>query len=253
VITEQRVVVEPRAIRDARTAVRQWLGGQLLGQWRATHEAMAIQRTYSPDSASAGRRALRNLALSYLVLAGDAAALEAARRQVAEADNLTDRYAALATIVHSPAPFKVDVLLSVAREWQGEPLLMNKWFSLQATAPSQQGEPPVLERVRVLMRHPAYSEKNPNNVNALVLGFCNGNAAEFHRPDGSGYAFWIEQVTRLDRINPIVAARVARTLERWRRYTPERSALMRNALEEVGRTRDLSPDVREIVERALGA
>ena len=106
---------------------------------------------------------------------------------------------------------------------------MNKWFSLQATAPAHDGEPPALERVKVLLRHSAYSEKNPNNVNSLVLGFCNGNPAEFHRPDGSGYFFWIDQVLRLDRINPIVAARVARTLERWRRYTPDRSAQMRRA------------------------
>jgi len=143
------------------------------------------------------------------------------------------------------------VLLQVARDWQHEPLLMNKWFSLQATAPAHPGEPAVLERVKALLRHSAYSEKNPNNVYALVLGFCNGNPAEFHRPDGSGYAFWAEQVARLDRINPIVAARVARTLERWRRYTPERSARMRAALEAIGKDGQISRDVREIVERSL--
>ncbi|HXY05572.1 MAG TPA: aminopeptidase N [Burkholderiaceae bacterium] len=251
VIAEQRAVVEPQAIRDARLGLRRWLGKQLSEQWHGTYREMASQEKYSPDSAHAGRRALRNLALSQLVSTGDEAALELARRQLAQADNLTDQYAALAAIVHSPAKIKADMLIQVAREWQGEPLLMNKWFSLQATAPAHDGEPPVLERVKVLLRHSAYSEKNPNNVNALVLGFCSGNPAEFHRPDGSGYAFWIDQVLRLDRINPIVAARVARTLERWRRFTPERSAQMRRVLEEVGRNREISRDVREIVDRAL--
>jgi len=252
VITEQRSVVEPVAIREARTALRRWLGSELAAPWLDTYRAMRNPgQAYSPDSAMAGRRGLKNLALSYLVLGGNAEALELARLQLADADNLTDRYAALAAIVHSRSPIKAEVLLHVAREWQGEPLLMNKWFALQATAPTYAGEPPAIERVRVLLRHGAYSERNPNNVNALVLGFCNGNPAEFHRADGSGYAFWVDQVTRLDQINPIVAARVARTLERWRRYTPDRSALMQRALDEVGRIRNLSRDVREIVDRAL--
>jgi aminopeptidase N len=252
VIAEQRAVVEPQAIRTARTGLRQWLGTELAAHWQSTYAAMTGTQAYSPDSALAGRRALKNLALSFLVLAGDPAALELARRQLAQADNLTDRLAALTAIVHSPAPIKAGVLLQVAREWQHEPLLMNKWFSLQASAPAHPGEPAALERVKVLLRHPAYSEKNPNNVNALVLGFCNGNPAEFHRADGSGYAFWVEQVTRLDRINPIVAARIARTLERWRRYTPDRGQRMRQALEAVGSNAEISRDVREIVDRALG-
>jgi aminopeptidase N len=251
VIAEQRAVVEPMAIRSARNGLRHMLGTELAAHWQATYREMVDRRAYSPDSALAGKRALKNLALSYLVLAGDPEALGLARQQLAEADNLTDRLAALTAIVHSPAPIKASVLLQLAREWQGEPLLMNKWFSLQATAPAHPGEPAVLERVKVLLRHGAYSEKNPNNVNALVLGFCNGNPAEFHRPDGSGYAFWVEQVTRLDRINPIVAARIARTLERWRRYTPDRGRLMRQALEAVAGHAEISRDVREIVERAL--
>jgi aminopeptidase N len=250
VITEQRAVVEPRAIRDARNELRRRIGVGLAAQWREAYAEFAPRRRYAPDSAQAGERALRNLALVYLVLA-EPEAIETARRQLLEADNLTDRFAALTAIVHSPTPIKADVLLHMAREWRQEPLLMNKWFAVQATAPSVEGEPPVLERIKVLRQHSAYSERNPNNVSALVLSFCNGNPAEFHRPDGSGYAFWVDQVLRLDRINPIVAARVARTLERWRRYTPDRSRGMRQALEEVERCTSLSRDVREIVDRAL--
>ncbi len=251
VVAEQRAVIEPLAIRAARNGLRCAVGKRLAGRWRETIAGMRDAGPYHPDSASAGRRALRNLARSYLVAGGDGDALAAAQRQVAEADNLTDRHAALQAIVHSPAPFKAELLLQVARQWQGEALLMNKWFALQASAPSFDGEPPVIDRVRVLLRHAAYSEKNPNNVSALVLGFCSGNPAEFHRPDGSGYQFWVEQVTLLDRINPIIAARLARCLERWRRYAPGRGARMRAALEEVGASRELSRDVREIIDRSL--
>jgi len=251
VIAEQRAIVEPEAIRAARMAMRRWIGERLAERWRAVYAALAPTQRYSPDSALAGRRALRNLALSYLALGGDPDAYRLAARQLAESDNLTDRHAALAVIVHGADPAKAETLLQVARDWRHEPLLMNKWFAVQATAPAQPGEPPVLERIKALLLHPAYSEKNPNNVNSLVLSFCNANPAEFHRADGSGYAFWTEQVLRLDRINPIVAARVARTLERWRRYTPERGRRMRLALEEVGTNPTISRDVREIVERAL--
>jgi aminopeptidase N len=186
-------------------------------------------------------------------MGGDPQALEDARAQLAHADNLTDRHAALAVIAHSGASWKAEVLLQVARDWQGEPLLMNKWFTLQATAPAHPGEPSTLVRVQTLLRHPAYSARNPNNVYALVLAFCSNNPAEFHAADGSGYQFWAAQVRELDPVNPIVAARVARTLERWRRYTPARAALMRAALEELATLPTLSRDVREIVDRALGA
>jgi len=164
---------------------------------------------------------------------------------------MTDVQAALCAIVNSTAPFKVEILLRLARLWAQEPLLMNKWFNVQATAIGLPGEPPVLARVRMLLRHPAYSTANPNNVYALIGGFCNNNPAEFHRADGSGYGFWLEQVQQLDRINPTVAARIARSLDRWRKFTPDRQRRMRQALTDVVRAPGLSRDVREIVTKSL--
>jgi aminopeptidase N len=250
-IAEQRVMVDPDAIRAARQFVRRELGVRLADEWQAAYAGNATPGTYSPAPAAAGRRALRNLALTYLVDGGSPQAQAQARQQLDEATNMTDRQAALAAIVNSSAPFKAEVLVRYAREWAAEPLLMNKWFQLQATAVAQPGEPPVLLRVKMLLRHAAFSLSNPNNVYALILGFCSHNAAEFHRPDGSGYQFWIEQVMALDRINPTVAARVARALDRWRKYTPDRQALMQAALKDVAAARHLSRDVREIVTKAV--
>jgi aminopeptidase N len=250
-VAEQRVMVDPEAIRAARQGLRARLGARLASQWQGVYETLATTAPYSPDPRAAGRRALRNLALAYLVGGEVAGALELARRQLETADNMTDREAALAALVNSKAPFKADVLVQLAREWAGEPLLMNKWFALQATAIGQAGEPPVLARVRLLTRHRAFSPANPNNVFALVLNFCANNLAEFHRSDGAGYAFWVEQVLALDKLNPTVAARLARTLDRWRKYTPDRSRKMRAALQEVAEARPLSRDVREIVSKAL--
>jgi aminopeptidase N len=250
-VADARAQVDPAAIRAARRFALRELGQRLAEEWRTTYDELASAAPYSPDATAIGRRALRNLALSYLVDSGDPEALELARLQILHAANMTDQMAALVAAVNSPAGYKVEMLVLLAREWAHEPLLMNKWFNVQATAVAQPGEPPVLERVTTLLNHPAFSITNPNNVYALILGFCAGNPAEFHRADGSGYRFWLDQVQRLDRLNPMVAARLARTLERWRRYTPDRQQLMRAALEELAGTDGLSRDVREIVDKAL--
>ncbi|HUL68214.1 MAG TPA: aminopeptidase N [Burkholderiaceae bacterium] len=250
-LAEQRAMVDPEAIRSAREYVRREIGRRLRTSLHHAYEIHLTPGPYSPDAASAGKRGLRNLALGYLVNSGAEDAVELARRQLEQADNMTDLQAALCAIVSSTAPFKVEILLRLARLWAHEPLLMNKWFNLQATAIGLPGEPPVLARVRMLLRHPAYSTANPNNVYALIGGFCNNNPAEFHRADGSGYAFWLEQVQQLDRINPTVAARIARSLDRWRKFTPDRQRRMRQVLTEVVRSPGLSRDVREIVTKSL--
>ena len=133
-----------------------------------------------------------------------------------------------------------------------EALALDKWFTLQATLHRQPGEEPVLARVRRLMQHPAFSIRNPNKVRALVTGFCTGNLAEFHAADGSGYTFWAEQVLELDTINPQVAARLARALDRWRRFEPGRRELMHQTLIRLA-DRVRSADVREVINKALAA
>jgi aminopeptidase N len=109
----------------------------------------------------------------------------------------------------------------------------------------------VLERVRALTGHPLFSIRNPNRARALIGSFANGNLAEFHLADGSGYRFWAEQVAAIDALNPQVAARIARALDRWRKFTPQRQAAMRAALESLAALPALSVDVREIVGKAL--
>jgi aminopeptidase N len=252
-LAEVRSIIVPDAVRGARLRLQHLIGRELHSDWLETYSSMQTSGPYRPDPVPAGRRALRNLALEYLAASGEPAGIELARQQLTSADNLTDRYAALAALVNCPWPAKAGLLLQFARDWHGEPLLMNKWFNVQATAVRHPGEPPVLERVRTLLRHSAYSEHDPQAVDALVVAFCTDNPAEFHLADGSGYAFWLEQVARLDAINPIVAARLARALNRWRRYAPDRQQLMRQALREVAARPTLSADVQEVVDRALAA
>jgi aminopeptidase N len=249
-IGEQRAVVDPEAIRAARRYVQGELGRRLAAAWKAVYDSHDTPGDYSPAAEPAGRRAFRNLALAYLVEGRVAGAIELAHRQLASSTNMTDRQAALAMIINSGSATKADVMVQLARAWQHEPLLMNKWYQLQATAMTQPGEPPVVDRVRRLLHHPGFSLANPNNVFALIRSFCMNNEAEFHRRGAAGYDFWAEQVLTLDRINPTIAARIARALDRWRKYTPDRQAGMRRALAQVASARTLSRDVREIVSKS---
>jgi len=251
VIAEHLPVVDPSLVRDARDALRAMLATALRDDWRGSFETLADPRPYTPDPALASRRALRNLALDYWVMSGDGRAFEAAASQFGHADNMTDRQAALQSLVNSPAPQREPALAAFAREFADEPLAMDKWFTLQATMHRQPGEPPVLERVRALTGHPLFSIRNPNRARALIGSFANGNLAEFHLPDGSGYRFWAGQVAAIDALNPQVAARIARALDRWRKFTPQRQAAMRAALESLAAIPALSVDVREIVGKAL--
>jgi aminopeptidase N len=250
-IGDQRAVVDPEAIRQARRYAIRELGKRLAAEWHMTYTSMQVTGEYSPDATSAGKRALRNLALAYLAEGEIEGMLDLAREQLVASTNMTDAQGALSVIVNSASPLKAEALIQLARVWSEQPLLMNKWFQLQATAIAHPGEPPVVERVRLLMRHPGFSLSNPNNVNALIRSFCALNEAEFHRRDAGGYTFWVDQVLALDKINPTIAARIARTLDRWRKFTTDRQTAMRAALEEVARQRALSRDVCEIVNKSL--
>jgi len=255
-IGAQRAMIDPQAIRAARRFMLRELGRRLANDWRTAYDANATPGPYVPDAQPAGRRALRNLALAYLVDGETAGALELAEQQLADAGNMTEREGALASIVNSASPRKADVLVHLGRAWQHEPLLMIKWYQVQATAVAAPDEPPVLERVRALLRHPGFALSNPNNVYALLRSFFALNEAEFHRRcNGAqpfpGYAFWVQQLLALDALNPTVAAHIARAPDRWRRYTPDRQAAMRSALECVAAHRGLSRDVREIIDKSL--
>jgi len=252
-ICEQLQDVDPAAVRAVRDSLAADIGRRLAPRWRATYRAMAPSGPFRPLATESARRALRNTALAYLVAAGDPGAVELATSQFEDADNMTDRLAAIVALANSPAPRRDLLLERFATDYADEPLVMDKWFSLQATMHRQPGDPAVLDRVQKLLAHPAFSMKNPNKVRALLGGFCNGNLAEFHRPDGAGYRFWAEQVTTIDRLNPQVAARLARALDRWRKFTADRQAKMREALQQVAGTVNLSRDVAEIVGKALGS
>lgn len=251
-IGQTRPLINPDAIHRAVEFVKEEVGRRLSSTLaKVVEENLPDAGPYSPEAPASGKRALKNLSLSYWLCGGSAKALLTAREQFRLADNLTDKLAAMQMIIDSRSPAKVDVLNDAAMAWKDEPLLMNKWFTVQATANCQEDEMPVVERVRKLMTFKVFNIANPNNVYALINAFCTRNPAEFHRLDGSGYAFWRDAVLQLDKVNPSTASRVARALDNWRRYTPDRAKMMFKTLNEVANNKTLSRGVREIVVKAI--
>jgi aminopeptidase N len=248
VIAEQMEVIDPQAIHTARRFLRLSLAQDLRKDFSAIYKANQTEGAYSPDAASSGKRALKNLALSYLAELDDAEAHSLAQAQYDAANNMTDRMASLAALANSQASGKAEALARFYSDFEQEPLVIDKWFSLQAMARTTD-----VATVRTLMKHPAFSIKNPNRARSLIFSFCNGNPSRFHAADGSGYAYWAEQVIALDAINPQVAARLARSLDRWRKYAPALQEKMRAALQQVADTAKLSKDTREVVTKSLAA
>jgi len=239
--------VDPDAIHAARQNLRAAIGRELAGPLAATYAAMSDTRPYSPDAASAGRRSLKNTALDLLAAGGDRDAIARAEAQYRAADNMTDRLAALATLSLHDLPQREAAFADFHDRYGGDPLILDKWLSLQAAIP----EPATLQRVEALTRHPAFSMSNPNRVRALIGVFAQGNPTQFNRADGAGYDFVAAKVLELDAKNPQVAARLVTAFRSWRILETNRSHRAKAALQRIAEAASLSADVRDIVSRTL--
>jgi aminopeptidase N len=245
-IAEQLQVVDPGAIHTVHDELRRRLAAALRDELHAVYRAHGGAGRYSPDAASAGKRALKNSALGLLMELDNAGVRALCMKQFEAADNMTDALAALCMLANCDCPERARALDAFYDKWSAEPLVVDKWLAAQATTRL----PSALADVKRLMTHPAFNIRNPNKVYALIGGF-RGNQVRFHAADGSGYAFLAEQVIALDAINPQVAARMARGFDRWKKFDTGRQAHARAALERIRGAKGVSKGVLEIVNRAL--
>ncbi len=239
--------VDPDAVFAARTALRAALGKHLAAPLFDHYHRLTESGPYRPDAASAGRRALRNTCLDLLAATGRLEAVSIAARQYQAADNMTDRMAALSTLSLCDVPQRAAALEDFYSRYADDPLIVDKWLTLQATIP----EPATLDRVKALTEHRAFSFANPNRVRSLIHAFALANQKEFNRADGRGYDFIVDTVLALDPKNPQLAARLVSALRNWRMLEPMRRGRAEAALQRVAAAPSLSPDVDDIVQRAL--
>ena len=252
-LSEQLDVVNPQRVHAVREAMRLELATVLRADWEAVLEANQTLGAYRPDAASAGRRALVGLSLSMLCLAaqasGDTVWPGKTLQVFKDASNMTDRFNALSALVTSGHPHAAQALARFHALFKDEALVIDKWFSLQAGMPDRGGN--VLPAVQALMKHPDFQLTNPNRARSLIFSYCSANPGALHREDGAGYQFWADRVLQLDAINPQVAARLARALDRWRKLAEPWRTSAQAAIEKVAAHAKLSNDVREVITRAL--
>ena len=245
-LAEQMAVVDPDRLHASRNTLRKALASALKDEFLDLYRKLKITGPYSPDAAASGKRALRNLALSYLMEleSGDVAAL--CYQQFGQSDNMTEQFSALVSLANSNAPQRAIALDSFYGKWKDDPLIVDKWLAVQAASRL----PGTLARVRELLAHPAFDIKVPNKVYSLIRSFS-VNHVRFHAADGGGYAFLADQVLALDKLNPQVAARIARGFDRWKKFDPARQAKAKAQLERIRDAAGLSKDVSEIAAKSL--
>ena len=251
-LAEQLDVVDPQRIHAVREAMRQQLATALVADWETVYEANQDTGAYTPDAYSSGRRSLAGQALTNLCLASQASGQATwpgkTLQRFKDAGNMTDRFNARAALVSSGHPLAANALPLFHAMFKDEALVIDKWFSLQAGAPDRKGN--VLPAVKQLMKHADFSLRNPNRARSVVSTFCN-NPAAFHRTDAAGYVYWADRVIELDAMNPQVAARLARTLDRWSKLAEPYRSGAREAIARVAARTDLSKDTHEVISRAL--
>ncbi|WP_420959923.1 aminopeptidase N [Brucella sp. IR073] len=240
--------IDPDAILASRETLVKAIAQAHAAPFAALYEKLAGTGPFSPDAESAGRRALRNTLLNYLSVAEDDPARAAA--QFHAADNMTDRAMALGIVVHhfGESDGARQALAAFEARFGCDPLVMDKWFGIQATRPGAA----TLDTVQALMNHPLFSLDNPNRTRALIGAFASANQTGFNRADGAAYRFFAETILKIDPQNPQLAARLLTALRSWRSLEPVRREHARAALAEIAGTQKLSTDVRDIVERTLG-
>lgn len=240
--------VDVEAIYEVRKFVRKEIAKQLEGSLLEVYKANDTEEEYSPDSDSIARRSLKNLCLSYLMCLEKEVYLELANQQYQKADNMTDMQAALTLVAHSEFSADAERLLAdFYDKWQNESLVVNLWLSIQSADPKSGA----LQRVEQLMQHPAFDAKNPNKLRSVISVFCAQNTVNFHAMDGSGYGFLADRIIELNKQNPQIASRMLTPLTRWKKYSPERQALMKAELERISNSGELSKDVYEVVSKSL--
>jgi aminopeptidase N len=252
-LAEQLDVVDPQRIHAVRESMRLQLAVALAADWAEAYESCNDNGAYTPDPLSSGRRALAGMALTNLCLAAKASGEqtwpERTLQTFTHAGNMTDRFNALSALTSSGHALASVALPRFHSLFKDEALVIDKWFSLQAGATDRAGN--VLPAVRQLMKHADFSLRNPNRARSVISTFCQGNPGAFHRADAAGYVFWADRVIELDAMNPQVAARLARALDRWKKLAEPYRTAAREAIARVAARSDLSNDVREVISRAL--
>lgn len=249
-LIEQSSEADVIGLHSVREFLLNTLATELKDKFAKVYELTEDKNQYTPDADSIAKRSLKNLCLNFLVRSGDESWVKQCYQQYCDADNMTNQSAALRSLVNSQSELGSQLaqqaLANFYEQWSHEPLVVDQWFVIQATAQV----PGALTKVKALLDHEAFEIRNPNKVRSLIGAFCGQNHIGFHDGSGDGYEFLADQVLVLDKLNPQIASRLLTPLTRWKKYDAKRQALMQAQLQRVKAQAGLSKDVFEIVEKS---
>lgn len=246
-IDKMQPAADPLAIYTAKKFVISTFATKLDKELLAMYDAYTVFGSYKYNPENMARRSCRNTILHYIASTKSRAAVSLVMEQYNKANNMTDTIAALTELASINCNERIEALIDFYNDWLNNPLVINKWFAIQALADSEN----VLDQVKALLKHKAFDMKNPNSVRALIGSFCSGNIVNFHAVNGDGYKFLADMVLELDAINPQVAARILTPLTQWRKFSVGSQEMMRTQLQRIQKSRQLSADVSEIINKSL--
>jgi aminopeptidase N len=245
-IADKMDIIDPVAIHAARDLARAAIGRGLRERLRTTYDKLTDAGGYSIDGPAIGRRALRNTCLSYLVAGGDTSAVALAKAQFDAGGNMTDVLAALGILSNVDCKQRLDALAAFYQAWRQDPLVLDKWFGIQALS----SLPGTLQAVQALKNHSDFDLRNPNRIRALVSSFA-GNQVRFHDGSGDGYRLYADTIIQLDPTNGQVAARMVSPLGQWRRFDAGRQALIKRELQRILDLPGLSRNTFEMASKSI--
>jgi len=246
-LADQMDVVDVDAIHVVREFVKARLAKVLQPDFLITYQNNILDKPYEFNVKDAGQRALKNICLGYLVATQDPVMNQLAMKQFESSDNMTDRFAALAVLSNVDSAERLKALESFYKRYEKEPLVIDKWFAVQAMSTL----PDTLQAVIKLSEHPAFNIKNPNRVRSLLMTFALANPVYFHAISGEGYELLADYILRLNKMNPMMAAALVRPFTRWRRYNKKRQQLMKKQLERILAEPELAKDIYELVKKSV--
>jgi aminopeptidase N len=240
--------IDPIAIHKVRRFMGETIAQRLSDVLEKIYHRLTDQGEYRIEQPAIKQRCLKNLCLSYLMELNREDIIKTCYQQFLESHNMTDVIAALVPLANTECAERETALTHFYQQWKNEPLVVDKWFAIQASSRL----PGTLEQVKHLIQHEAFNLKNPNKVRAVISTFANNNQAQFHDLSGAGYEFVTEMILQLDSINAQISSRLVKVYTLWRKYDEQRQALLKQQLEKIANTPNLSKNVYEIVSKSLG-
>lgn len=240
-------VIDVEGIHTARQFIRHELAKKLFDDFLVVYKTRIVEGAYTIDKKSMGQRRLKNTCLVYLMLQANDEIKNLCLQQFQHSNNMTDTIAALAVFANTDCEEREKVLAEFYQKWKKDSLVMDKWFAIQASTEL----PGALIEVKKLIKHPDFDYKNPNRVRSVIGAFCQNNLAQFHAKNGEGYVFLTEEVLKMDRLNPQIAARLLQPMSNWKRYDTTRQQLMCGQLRRIVDTKGISKDSYEIASKSL--